>query len=115
MLDWYLNDCFTRSLCHTLSLADSDNTTRFFVGVQVDVTAVQPGQTTPTWTKDDAADAKTAKQGTAAAASIGAAIQGVAYTAGNPWAGIGGTVMKRKPHKSDDKAYQVHCEVSVCL
>jgi len=87
-------------------MSDSDGTTRFFVGVQVDVTAVQPGQATPTWKADAGADKETAKQGTQAASQIGAAIQGLQYTATNPWAGIGGSVMKRKPHKSDDRSYQ---------
>lgn len=87
-------------------MGDADGTTRFYVGVQVDVTAGQAGQPMPAWTKSEAADKDTAKAGTAAASMIGVALQGLTYANANPWSGIGATVMRRKPHKSDDRAYQ---------
>nr|AML79616.1 putative LOV domain-containing protein [Stephanosphaera pluvialis] len=86
-------------------MSDSDGTTRFFVGVQVDVTAGTAGQPMPSWTQTASADQQTAKKGTQAASQIGAALQGLAYPMANPWVGLGGTIIKKKPHKSEDKAY----------
>lgn len=87
-------------------MSDADGTTRFFVGVQVDVTAGQAGQPIANWTKTATEDKETAVKGAQAANMIGAALQGLSYPNTNPWAGLGGSVMRRKPHKSDDRAYQ---------
>nr|AML76342.1 putative LOV domain-containing protein [Chloromonas rosae] len=91
-------------------MRDDAGVTRFFVGVQVDVTAQGSAgsSTVPIWNKTVSAEAAVAKQGTAAASMISSALGiagGNAY-AGNPWSGIGGTIMRRKPHKADDKAFQ---------
>lgn len=87
-------------------MLDSDGQCRFYVGVQVDVTAAaQPGERPPAWTKSASTDNATAKVGHQAAGMISTALQGMG-TGVNPWAHISGTVMQRKPHKSEDRAYQ---------
>lgn len=86
--------------------ADQEGKTRFFVGVQVDVTAGTAGQPAPAWTKTASAEETSAKVGHNAANMIGTALQTMAYPVQNPWAAISGSVMRRKPHKADDKAYQ---------
>ena len=75
--------------------------------MQVDVTAVSatPGDKAPAWNKTAAEEATNAQFGSQAAAGIGAAVMGMGGS-GNPWAPILGTVMRMKPHKSDDQAYQ---------
>nr|AML78527.1 putative LOV domain-containing protein [Pandorina morum] len=89
-------------------MRDQDGSVRFFVGVQVDVTAQSASpDKVPAWTKTPSAEDEKAKQGAAAASMIGSAIMGMAAPATtNPWAAISGEVMRRKPHKADDKAYQ---------
>mmetsp|Transcript_31401 Transcript_31401/g.80144 ORF Transcript_31401/g.80144 Transcript_31401/m.80144 type:complete len:717 (-) Transcript_31401:642-2792(-) len=87
-------------------MSDSNGQTRFFVGVQVDVTAGQAGQPAPSWNKTQSTDEQSAKVGHQAASMIGTALQTMAYPTTNPWAAISGTVMRRKPHKAEDKAYQ---------
>ena len=79
---------------------------RFFVGVQVDVTAGQAGQPPPVWSKTASTDEASAAQGAQTATMIGSALQNMAYPQTNPWAAISGVMMRRKPHKSEDKAYQ---------
>ena len=77
--------------------------------VQVDVTAPSASSTdkAPTWNKTAAEESATAEIGHQAAGMIGAAVLGMGGTVGvNPWAPILGTVMRSKPHKSDDQAYQ---------
>nr|AML76291.1 putative LOV domain-containing protein [Pteromonas sp. BC-2016] len=88
-------------------MLDSDGNARFFVGVQVDVTAqaASAGDKPPAWTKTQSAEAVKVAQGAQAVTMISGAVQGLAYGS-NPWANIAGTVMRRKPHKTDDKAYQ---------
>ncbi|GFH26100.1 putative LOV domain-containing protein [Haematococcus lacustris] len=85
-------------------MSDSDGTTRFFVGVQVDVTAVQPGAPLAS-SKPTAADEANVKRGVQAANMIGTALQGMGYAEANPWASLPSAVMKRKPHKTEDKAF----------
>uniref|UniRef100_A0A126WXD7 non-specific serine/threonine protein kinase n=1 Tax=Brachiomonas submarina TaxID=327064 RepID=A0A126WXD7_9CHLO len=89
-------------------MSDTDGTIRFFVGVQVDVTAGgQVGSTTaPAWTKTPAEEQNNAKEGHQTASMIGTALQGLNYATPNPWTSIGTSVMRRKPHKQEDKAYQ---------
>lgn len=90
-------------------MRDQQGTTRFFVGVQVDVTAAVAQAAGPNWLKAPAAvtdDASLYQQEKSAASTIGAALMGMPGPSGNPWANISGTVMRCKPHKSDDKAYQ---------
>lgn len=74
----------------------------------MDVTA-QAGSTAvdkmPAWSKTDTEETAKVKQGTAAANLISSAL-GVMGWGSNPWAGLTGSVMRRKPHKSSDKAYQ---------
>lgn len=36
-----------------------------------------------------------------------------APTTANPWAAISGVIMRRKPHKADDKAYQALLQLQV--
>jgi hypothetical protein len=48
-------------------------------------------------------DEANAKLGHQAANMIGTALQGLNYAGANPWASIAGLVMRRKPHKSEDK------------
>jgi len=88
-------------------MTDSDGTIRFFIGVQVDVTAqaAAPGDKLPVWNKTASTEQMNMKAGTQAAGMISSALQNIGYGA-NPWAAIPGSVMKKKPHKSADKAYQ---------
>lgn len=86
-------------------MLDSDGTTRFYVGVQVDVTA--PSSATdkaPAWSKTTSAEQANAKAGHQAAGMISNALQGMSTA--NPWEVIAAVVMLRKPHKSEDPAYQ---------
>jgi hypothetical protein len=92
-------------------MRDQQGEVRFFVGVQVDVTAkgtqqaVPADGVSPTWTKTPEQDALLVAEGTQAASMITTALKGTPQPGGNPWAGISGVVMQRKPHKADDKAY----------
>lgn len=88
-------------------MKDSDGTIRFLVGVQVDVTAqgnAADGKL-PAWTKTPSDEAVKAKQGNQAATLISSALQNMGWGA-SPWAQITGTVMRAKPHKAADAAYQ---------
>lgn len=95
-------------------MKDSDGTVRFFIGVQVDVSASSAAASAadklPAWT--DVAPADVEAKGHGAAALIGSALQGLGLQA-NPWAKLGGTVMRRKPHKAADRAYQALLDVQV--
>lgn len=77
------------------------------VYLQVDVTAqgnAADGKI-PTWTKTPSDEAVKAKQGNQAASLISSALQNMGWGA-SPWAQISGTVMRIKPHKAGDSAYQ---------
>lgn len=91
-------------------MRDQQGQTRFFVGVQVDVTAsVAQAAGGQNWTKaapPPAEDPVLLQQEKQAASMIGQALSGMAQPSANPWAAIPGTIMRRKPHKADDKAYQ---------
>jgi hypothetical protein len=65
----------------------------------------EKGDKAPAWNKTAAEEAENAHVGSQAAGMIGAAVLGMGGSA-NPWAAILGTVMRSKPHKSGDKAYQ---------
>eukprot|EP00775_Hariotina_reticulata_P006771 gene6771-6988_t len=88
-------------------MKDSDDTIRFFVGVQVDVTAqgVTGDSKAPAWTKTASDEAIRVKQGNQAASLISSALQNMGWGA-SPWAQISGNIMRAKPHKAADKAYQ---------
>nr|AML79589.1 putative LOV domain-containing protein [Asteromonas gracilis] len=85
-------------------MSDSDGRTRFFVGVQVNVTAGQLGGPPPAWQKTVSSEEMYKGQGTQVAGFVNSALQGMAMK--NPWAAIKGNVMKLKPHKLGDRAYQ---------
>lgn len=92
-------------------MRDQQGEVRFYVGVQVDVTA-QTGQQTVapapggTWAKP-ALDESAIKDAENQTSMITTALQGMPATStANPWATLPGAVMRRKPHKADDKAYQ---------
>jgi hypothetical protein len=59
----------------------------------------------PAWTASPASEGDAQAKGGAAAQMISTALQGMGLGA-NPWAKLTGTMMKRKPHKADDAAYQ---------
>ena len=109
-------------------MKDSDGTVRFFIGVQVDVSAsagagagaaaggvgaaagmagaaagAAAGQL-PAWTATPADEARGQAAGSQAASAIGAALQGMGLS-GNPWAKLSSGVVRRKPHKAGDAAY----------
>ncbi|KAI8463717.1 MAG: putative blue light receptor [Monoraphidium minutum] len=92
-------------------MKDSDGTVRFYIGVQVDVSAstgaASAADKLPAWTKGAPPEAEAAGHG--AAALIGSALQGMGLSA-NPWAKLGGQVMRRKPHKAADPGYQALLE-----
>nr|AML79332.1 putative LOV domain-containing protein [Chlamydomonas sp. BC-2016] len=93
-------------------MRDEAGVTRFFVGVQVDVTAqgTAGSSTVPVWNKTVSAEAAVVKQGAAAASMIQSALalpgSGANPYGVNPWVGISGTIMRKKPHKADDTAFQ---------
>uniref|UniRef100_A0A126WY62 non-specific serine/threonine protein kinase n=2 Tax=unclassified Uronema (in: green algae) TaxID=2689038 RepID=A0A126WY62_9CHLO len=93
-------------------MCDQDGTIRFFIGVQVDVTAVagQPGMDVPAWSKTKSQEVQTQKQGHIAASAISQALQTMGWPT-NPWASIQGSVAKKKPHKQEDKAFQALSEL----
>ena len=88
-------------------MRDAEGHARFFVGVQVDVTAqaAAPGDKPPAWSKTTSAEDAIAGSGMMAAAAIGSALVGMVPSV-SPWASVTGAVMKYKPHKGNDKAYQ---------
>uniref|UniRef100_A0A126X3J4 non-specific serine/threonine protein kinase n=2 Tax=Chlamydomonadaceae TaxID=3051 RepID=A0A126X3J4_9CHLO len=106
-------------------MSDQNGMARFYIGVQVDVTAtmgsqvagapagpgagaVAPGKDAaamPVWDKTPSMEVANAAKGTQAASLISSALSGMQWGA-NPWANISGTVMRKKPHKQEDKAYQ---------
>jgi hypothetical protein len=72
----------------------------------VDVTAQGSGpDKVPAWTKTPSEEAVKTEQGAQAATLISSALQTMGWGA-NPWQGIAGTVMRAKPHKGSDRAYQ---------
>nr|AML78956.1 putative LOV domain-containing protein [Chlamydomonas noctigama] len=85
-------------------MLDAEGHARFFVGVQVDVTAAsdKPANWKPTGSADEA----TLQAGHQAAGLISNALQGMGGLGGNPWAAISASVMPTKPHKCKDQAYQ---------
>uniref|UniRef100_A0A126WYN5 non-specific serine/threonine protein kinase n=1 Tax=Heterochlamydomonas inaequalis TaxID=179866 RepID=A0A126WYN5_9CHLO len=89
-------------------MRDQDGTARFYVGVQVDVTqAAGPGEKIPTWNKTASSEQENVKQGSALAGMIGTALQQqLGGNSANPWATLSSTMMRCKPHKASDKAYQ---------
>lgn len=89
-------------------MLDQEGRCKFFVGVQVDVTAAQttPGmEKQEAWVKTQQPDSATVAKGLQAAGLINSALQGMGQI--DPWGGIKGTVMKKKPHKLEDRAYQM--------
>nr|AML79491.1 putative LOV domain-containing protein [Pediastrum duplex] len=88
-------------------MKDSNGETRFLVGVQVDVTAQgdKGDANLPSWNKTPSEEVVKAQEGNQAASLISNALQSMGWGA-NPWAGITGTVMRKKPHKGEDQAYQ---------
>mmetsp|Transcript_20477 Transcript_20477/g.56774 ORF Transcript_20477/g.56774 Transcript_20477/m.56774 type:complete len:721 (-) Transcript_20477:358-2520(-) len=85
-------------------IRDVDETCRFMVGVQVDVTA-QEGPITPGEVPQPTHDM--AAQGTAASTVIGAALKNLGMGHANdtnPWKELGSGKIYKKPHVSDDKA-----------
>ncbi|KAF6240830.1 putative blue light receptor [Scenedesmus sp. NREL 46B-D3] len=88
-------------------MKDSDDTIRFLVGVQVDVTAQGAAGDTaaPAWTKSPSDEAEKVQQGNQAASIISSALQNLGWGA-SPWAQISGVISRAKPHKSSDAAYQ---------
>ncbi|MEW5309471.1 MAG: hypothetical protein WDW38_001359 [Sanguina aurantia] len=88
-------------------MRDQDGTARFFVGVQVDVTAQAsaPGEKAPAWNKTASTEAVHAKLGSDTAGIINNALSNMGWGV-NPWTNISGSIIKRKPHKAGDKAFQ---------
>lgn len=88
-------------------MKDSDDTIRFLVGVQVDVTAQGAAGDTaaPAWTKSPSDEAEKMQQGNQAASLISSALQNLGWGA-SPWAQISGSIMRAKPHKASDAAFQ---------
>jgi hypothetical protein len=74
---------------------------------QVDVTAqgsAADGKA-PAWTKSPSDEALKVEEGNQAATLISSALQSMGWGA-SPWAQISGSVMRRRPHKGSDPAYQ---------
>ncbi|KIZ02931.1 hypothetical protein MNEG_5031 [Monoraphidium neglectum] len=88
-------------------MKDSDGAVRFYIGVQVDVSAsaaaASGADKLPAWSEVPSAEVEA--KGHGAASMITSALAGLGLTP-NPWAKLGGTVMRRKPHKAADRAYQ---------
>jgi hypothetical protein len=73
----------------------------------VDVTAQGAAGDTaaPAWTKSPSDEAEKVQQGNQAASLISSALQNLGWGA-SPWAQISGMIMRAKPHKASDAAYQ---------
>ncbi|CAD7702361.1 unnamed protein product [Ostreobium quekettii] len=88
-------------------ILDVDGTIRFFVGVQVDVTAkVDLEKVPPKWEDVQPPEAKPAQEGKAVASNIGNALQQIGWGP-DPWMSLSGSILKIKPHKvASDSGYQ---------
>lgn len=93
-------------------MRDADDRSRFFVGVQVDVTAQGTAGQEPAWTKTKSAEEVSAVEGKMAATMINTALSSLGFGSGaSPWAQISGNILKLKPHKQGDRAYQALLQV----
>uniref|UniRef100_A0A126X1F8 non-specific serine/threonine protein kinase n=1 Tax=Oedogonium foveolatum TaxID=321584 RepID=A0A126X1F8_9CHLO len=93
-------------------MMDQDGTIRFFIGVQVDVTAQSKAQgEAAAWKKTPEVQAQ-AQLGHQAASAIGAALKMNATWVADPWSAIAGNVVRCKPHKSADSAYKALADIS---
>nr|AML77131.1 putative LOV domain-containing protein [Hafniomonas reticulata] len=88
-------------------MKDHNDKVRFFVGVQVDVTAYtgSTAEQVPAWTAPTTAEAPAAKAGHQAAGFISSALENMGWGA-NPWASIATNILTLKPHKAGDRAFQ---------
>lgn len=96
-------------------ILDVNGSIRFFVGVQVDVTAkVAEGDKVPKWEgANELPDQKFLKDGRVAATNIGNALQNVGWGP-DPWTCLSGSVLKVKPHKAaSDSGYQALLNVQM--
>lgn len=93
-------------------MKDSDGTVRFFIGVQVDVSAstaaANEADKLPAWSVMPSTEAQA--KGNQAASMISTALQGMGLGA-NPWAKLTSGMMRPKPHKAADRAYQALLKV----
>lgn len=89
-------------------MKDSDGAVRFFIGVQVDVSAstsaADAADKLPAWNATPAVESMMGVRGHAAATAITTALQGMGLGA-NPWAKLECGVARKKPHKGSDRAY----------
>lgn len=82
------------------------------VDVSASTAAADAADKLPAWTATPAEEAQNQAAGTQAASMISNALAGMGLGA-NPWEKLGGTVMRRKPHKAADRAYQSLLEAQV--
>lgn len=86
-------------------IMDVEGRIKFFVGVQVDVTARDNGIGPNDWIPAPAVENKAKDTLKAAASKINAALQHVPFGQRNPWAMMTEGCMKMKPHKANDPGY----------
>jgi hypothetical protein len=81
------------------------------VDVSASAAAASGADKLPAWSEVPSAEVEA--KGHGAASMITSALAGLGLTP-NPWAKLGGTVMRRKPHKAADRAYQELLNAQVC-
>jgi len=88
-------------------ILDVNGSIRFFVGVQVDVTAkVADAEKMPKWEPTEPQEQKLVQDGKVATNAISHALQNVGWGP-DPWMCLSGNVLKIKPHKAaSDSGYQ---------
>lgn len=88
-------------------ILDVNGSIRFFVGVQVDVTAkVAEPEKLPKWEPAEPQEQKLVQDGKVATTAISHALQNVGWGP-DPWMCLSGSVLKIKPHKAaSDSGYQ---------
>ena len=92
-------------------IMDIEGKIKFFVGVQVDVTARDPGRTPAEAVPSQAVENKAKDTLKNAANNINAALQNVPFGQRDPWATLREGILKKKPHTASDAGYQALANV----
>lgn len=86
-------------------IMDIEGNIKFFVGVQVDVTAREVGKDPAEWVPTAAVENKARDTLKTAASNINAALQSVPFGQRDPWASLTEGCLKMKPHKTNDPGF----------
>lgn len=86
-------------------IMDIEGNIKFFVGVQVDVTAREAGKEPADWVPTAAVENKARDTLKTAASNINAALQSVPFGQRDPWTTLREGCLKMKPHKANDPGF----------